>query len=370
MRVAYIVTEDWYFLSHRLPVARAARAAGYEVVVLARDSGRSDDIRAEGFRFEPLDWQRGAFGPATLIREFFAVRSALQRVQPDLLHLVAMKPILIGSLVRALGERVPAIAAFTGLGHVFTGGGIKATLAKTGLRFSLSDKAMHLLFQNRDDQADLLNAIGRRGMESHIIQGSGVDTDHFQPLAEPADGPIAIGMVARMLRSKGPEDLVAAGRILSRQGIAHRMILAGTPDPESHETLAEADMARMRSEPYVTLPGHVTDVRQVWADASIAVLPQRDREGLPKSLLEAAACGRALVATDVPGCRDIVRNGETGLLVPPNNPGALAEALATLIADPVLRKRLGANARALVVERLSAEAVARQTMALYREALA
>ena len=372
MRILYLVTEDWYVLSHRLPVARAARAAGHEVVVAARDSGRGAEIAAEGFRFVPLAWGRGTADPVRLTAEIAAVARLIRDVRPDLIHLVAMKPILVGALARLLAGRPRAIAAFTGLGYLFSGESPRArlfgALARLALTGGLRDPRVTLLFQNADDRATITAALRLDPRSGRIIPGSGIETYRFTALPEPEVTPPAVATVCRMLRSKGVEDLVEASNRLVARGVAHRLIIAGDVDPESRESLTAAELDAMGSAPQIDRRGHVSDVRAVWAEAAVAVLAQRDREGLPKALLEAAASGRPLVATDVPGCREVCRDGETGLLVPPRDPAALADALERLLADAALRRRLGAGARALVEGAMSADAVARATVALYDEA--
>jgi glycosyltransferase involved in cell wall biosynthesis len=197
-----------------------------------------------------------------------------------------------------------------------------------------------------------------------LIPGSGVDVNTLRPVPEPA-GPVTMAFVGRLLADKGVHTLIEAQRLLRAGGSNVELLLAGTPDPANPASANGADLSRWAQMPGVTLLGHVAPIASVWQRAHIAVLPSR-REGLPMSLLEAAACGRPMVATDVPGCREIVRPGETGLLAPVDDPSALAAAIETLAASPELRARYGAAARRFAVECFSAEAIGRQTVALYR----
>lgn len=222
------------------------------------------------------------------------------------------------------------------------------------------------LVQNDDDRAALAT-LGIPPSRIALIGGSGVDVAQLKPQPEPPSPP-TIAFVGRLLDDKGVRTLVAAQRLLRAEGFDVQLLIAGTPDPDNPTSVSEAEAASWSIEPGITCLGHVIDIAQLWSRAHIAVLPSR-REGLPLSLLEAAACGRPMVATDVPGCREIVVPNESGLLVPVDNERALADAIARLISEPALRARLGARARQMAVERFSAEIVGRQTVALYRSLL-
>jgi glycosyltransferase involved in cell wall biosynthesis len=223
--------------------------------------------------------------------------------------------------------------------------------------------------QNPDDAA----ALARFGVPRDciaLIPGSGVDTTFFRPLPQPAGPGLTIALVARMLRSKGVLDAISAVRRLRADGVAVELLLAGPTDPDNPDSLDAAALRALAAEPGVTWLGHVADVRGVWARAQVAVFPSTYGEGVPKALLEAAACGRPIVAADMPGSREVVRHGETGLLVPPGDIIALADAIAALARDPTARARMGAAGRALAVTAFAEPVVAAQTLALYRAMLA
>ncbi|MBX6328753.1 MAG: glycosyltransferase family 4 protein [Pseudolabrys sp.] len=368
--LAYLVTEDWYFLSHRLPMARAARQLGLEVHVVTRVEKGGAAIEAEGFRLHAVAWRRGRMNPLALLANLRAVRRIYRAVDPDLVHHVALEPVIVGSLA-ACGLRCARLNALTGLGFVFSSRTRKARAARPILRALLGRLLRHrratVLVQNRDDRAAIA-ALGVDPRRIALIPGSGVDTDAFVPLPEP-DGPVTVGFVGRLLDDKGVRVLVRAHALLAERGLALRLLIAGEADPASPDSIPATEIAQWRSRSGIELLGHVADIRAVWRQAHIAVLPSR-REGLPKSLLEAAACGRPLVACDVPGCREIARAGINALLVPPDDPAALAEAIARLAGDADLRRRFGAAGRRLVEGELSAAAVARATGALYARLLA
>jgi glycosyltransferase involved in cell wall biosynthesis len=370
-RIVYVVTEDWYFMQHRLPMAYAARDAGFEVHVLSRISDCRAAIEAAGFVPHPLTWRRGSVSPSAAVGAVAEVRKALRQIAPSIVHNVALKPVLLGSLACLRLPRLGVVNSIAGLGSAFLDPSLRARTQRLAMRFMLrgllNRKLTRTIVQNPDDRA-ALEAVGVQGAKIVLIPGSGVDTDLLQPMPEPPL-PIRVAFAGRMLEDKGVRSLVEAHRRLRGQGHDIELLLAGTPDPENPTSISEQELRIWGREPGVTWLGHVEDIRTLWAESHIAVLPSR-REGLPKSLLEAAACGRPLVATDVPGCREVARPGHTGLLVPADAPGPLAEAIAALAADPELRQRMGAAARALAVSKFSAADIGRQTANVYRRLLA
>jgi glycosyltransferase involved in cell wall biosynthesis len=365
----YLVTEDWYFLSHRLPMAKAAQNAGYDVHVATRVGTCSAMIEAHGFRLHPLRWPRGSLNPFARAALCWNVRVLYRRLGPDLVHHVALEPTIIGSLA---ASRLPIVRlnALAGLGFAFTSSTLKArtTRAILGrlLAWLLNRPQSAALVQNTDDRMALMS-LGVSAERIFLIAGSGVDTNALTPLPEPA-GPPTAAFVGRLLDDKGVRTLIAAHELLVRRGRAIQLYLAGEVDPANPASISSDEIRNWARRTGVSMLGQVEDIRDVWAAAHIAVLPSR-REGLPKSLLEAAACGRAIVATDVPGCREIAHAGVNALLVPPDDPAALAEAIDRLAQDRPLREQFGAAGRALVENRFSSARIGRETVALYDELL-
>jgi glycosyltransferase involved in cell wall biosynthesis len=366
LRLLYVVTEDWYFLSHRLPMARAAKKAGFEVHVATRVVDGGAAIGAEGFQLHPVPFARGRLSPLGSLAAVRALRRIHAAVEPEIVHHVALQSTILGSLA-ALGRSFRCVNALTGLGFTFTSGSAKALLLRPLigglLRLLLNRPGQVALVQNPDDRAGML-ALGVAADHIALIPGSGVDVQGLHPLPEPP-GPPTMAFVGRLLADKGIHMLIRAQRLLRQRGANVELLIAGTPDPANPASLSEQEAAALDREPGIRWLGHVDDIAGLWARAHIAVLPSR-REGLPKSLLEAAACGRPLVATDVPGCREVVHPGKTGLLVPFDDAPALADAIERLATSPELRARYGAAARDLAVQRFSAEAIGRQTVDLYR----
>lgn len=363
--ILYLVSEDWYFLSHRLPMAHAALAAGYEVHVATHLNGRGGEIEAHGFQLHPLAWRRGSFNPLDLLGIVRQVRALYRRTQPDLVHLVALQPSIVGSLA-ALGMPFPQLNALAGLGFGFTSATLKGKIVRpilsALLRFLFRRPQAAVLVQNPDDRAAMAS-LGVPSSQIFIVPGSGVDTDRLKPLPEPA-GPVTAGFVGRLLDDKGIRTLVEAHALLMQRGEDIHLLIAGDRDPANPTSIDECEIKAWSKQPGVALLGFVKDIAAVWARSHLAVLPSR-REGLPKSLLEAAACGRAIVATDVPGCREIARPGVNALLVPPDDPAALADAITTLARNPQLRQSFAQAGRHLAENEFSDARIGRQIVAVY-----
>jgi len=368
-RLLYLVTEDWYFVSHRLPMARAARDAGFEVHVATRVDRHGPQIMAEGFHLHALKWRRGSTNPAGFLLAIYRIRTLYKQLAPDLVHHVAMQPSIMGSLA-ALGLPHVRLNAVAGFGFAFTSKTLRARLVRAALSalirrlFNLPRSV--LLVQNVDDRSDAI-ALGLDPGRIALIPGSGVEVDELTPFPEPG-APITAAFVGRLLADKGLHALMAAQELLTRRGRPVRLLLAGEPDPANPASIPPTTIELWRQRPGVVMLGHVPDIRTVWAAAHIAVLPSR-REGLPKSLLEAAACGRPLIATDVPGCREIARDGVNAILVPVDDAPALADAIDRLAGDSELRQRYGAQARRLVETEFSSTRIGEQIVALYRQLL-
>jgi glycosyltransferase involved in cell wall biosynthesis len=366
LRILYVVTEDWYFLSHRLPMARAAREAGYEVHVATRLTHGKEAIEKEGFVPHALGWSRGSLSPWGSFSAILALRRLLRALKPDILHNISLKPVLLGTTA-SLGLSATAVVnSVTGLGTLFIGEAGVSNLARKGTRFALSRLLLRgrsrTVVQNPDDRAFIID-LGVAPDTVVLIPGSGVDTALLVPLPEPPPPPTA-AYVGRMLADKGVLTLVEAFARLGKRGLPLQLLLAGDCDRENPGSLAPEQLREFASLYGIHWLGHVADIREVWARAHFAVLASR-REGLPKSLLEAAACGRAMVATDAPGCREIAIEGETALTVPVGDVAALADAMERLAGDADMRQRFAANARRLVERKFSAEAIGRETVALY-----
>jgi glycosyltransferase involved in cell wall biosynthesis len=364
-RLLYVVNEDWAFLLNRLPMARAAQKAGFEVHVATRVNEGASAIKAEGFTLYPIPLQRGGISPLSAVTAIMALRQITGRIKPDIAHHSGLQCCVFGSIA-AFGRRFPYVSALTGMGYVFTSATWRTQLLRTILKWLLplllGRPGDVVLVQNPDDRAALVD-LGISEARLVLIPGSGVDTDALQPLPEP-EGPITYGFAGRLLTDKGIRALVAAHDIVRAQGLQTHLLIAGNPDPANPASVSLQEVDEWTQRPGITWLGHVNDIASLWKRCHFAILPSH-REGLPGSLMEAAACGRAMIATDAPGCREIVIDEQTGLLVPIEDPQALAQAIVRLATSPELRARYGEAARELVVSKLSAKIIGEQVVRLY-----
>lgn len=372
-RLLFFVSEDWYFFSHRLPLAIAAREAGYEVVLLTRVRDHGSVIEEAGIRVIPLEMSRHGINLIADIAIIWKIISVYRHERPDIVHHVAIKPVLYGSIAARL-TRVPRVVnAVAGLGYLFVSKHIIARLLKwpvvMTLRMLLNRPDSRLILQNPDDAEFLRNRGIARDASIRLIRGSGVDLEIFAATPQPGNSPPVILLPARLLWDKGVDEFVEAAKRLKAAGIAARFVLAGDMDRGNPASVNEADLESWRTIGLVEYWGRRADMPAVFTGADIVCLPSY-REGLPKALIEAASCARPIVATDVPGCREVVINGENGLLVPPRDARALAAALERLVRDDALRATMGARGRNLAEAQFGIKSIVYETMNIYRELLA
>ena len=366
-RLLFLVSEDWYFYSHRMPIARAALAEGLDVAVATRIGEHRHAIESLGIRVFPLTWKRRRISFLEVVRATRQIVAVHRAFRPDVVHHVSLKPILLGSAATVINQATSTVNAVTGLGSTMLpqtfGARIRARVVMRMLAMALRRRGSHAIVQNVDDLR-FLSSLGVPDELVSLIPGSGVDTELFCPVPEPP-GPICVTMVSRMLRDKGVAEFVEAARIVHRKHDNVRFQLVGAPDPENPSSIPEEQLRAWHREGVVSWIGYSGDIPAIWRKSHLAILPSY-REGLPKSLLEAAASGRAIVTTDVPGCRELVQDGSTGVLVRPRSAVDLARGISELIADAGRRHRMGKAARDQVVSIYSERCIVRDTLALYR----
>lgn len=368
-KLCFIVTEDWFFLSHFRGFARAAQAEGFAVSVICNTGPAAARLRAEGFVVVPLPARRRSLNPLALLGHVLALTRLLRREQADIVHLVALKPILSGGMAARLAGVRGRVVALTGTGFLGVSRSLGARCFRGLLRLIarplLGGPQTRWLFENRDDPA--VFGLSPDAADVLIVGGAGVDPDRLFPQPQPVGGTLRVALVARMLWSKGVDLAIEAVRQARAAGADVSLSLYGAPDPANPRAISAATLAALPADGGIVWHGPTDDVAGVWARHHLCCLPSRGGEGLPRSLLEAAACGRAILTTDVPGCRDLVRDGIEGRIVPPDSVPALAAALQQLAADRAGVAAMGEAARARILAGgFTAAAVDGAVAGLYR----
>ncbi|MFN3828185.1 MAG: glycosyltransferase family 4 protein [Micavibrio sp.] len=370
-KLIFVVTEDWYFLSHRLPTVRGAQAAGYDVAVITNAGQARAAIEQAGVRVIPFDFARRSLNPVQAFGQILRLRKLYALEKPQVIHHIAMKPILFGSLAACMTPVPHIVNAFAGLGYVFTSDTMKARSIRTVLvlmfRMLLQRPANITLFQNDDDRILLekLGALRTGKSKTALIRGSGVDIDQYRVDPLPERGDFICVFAGRMIGIKGLPTLKEAFDILKQEAPHIKLWLCGQPDPGNPGSWTQSEIDQWCLEnPNVIHKGHCR-MDEIWPQTHIALQPSYGGEGIPKSLLEAAACGRAIIATDVPGCREMVRDAVNGALVPAYDAKALAAAILKIEQDRDICRRMGQESRAMVEGDLSAAAVMEKARLLY-----
>lgn len=367
--IIFVVNAPEFFLSHRLPLALAALKSGFQVHVATPDGPEVRNISSMGFTHHVVPFTRSGQNLLNELGTLLCLVKLFLRVNPTLVHLITIKPVLYGGIAARLAGIKSVVSAVSGLGTVFLADSVVARLRR-GLvmllyRAAFKQKRLAVIFQNPDDRNVLLGLKALKDDQARMIRGSGVKLEDYPCLPQPS-GKTVVVMAARLLRDKGVLEFVEAARLLQDRGIEVEMRLIGSPDPGNPTSVMQQELEHWKNEGLVELLGFRKDIAVQYAAANIVCLPSY-REGLPKSLVEAAACGRAVITTDVPGCRDAITPGVTGLLVPVKNAVALADAIQTLIKDPELRNSMGQAGRALAEEAFTIEKIVEQHMDIYRD---
>ena len=376
-RLLFVVNEAYFFMTHRLPVARAMATEGWEIHVAAPDDhvwapdGFSvEALEKAGFRYHPIPLSRRGRNPFQEMRTIFALWRVMRVVRPDLVHFLTIKPVIYGGLM-ARAAKVPAVVTtITGLGQMFVEAGSNMAVLRSVVtmlyRFSLAHSNARTIVQNTHDGEVLIRAGAVNRDRIRLIRGSGVNLNEFTPTEQPT-GRLLVILPARLIWEKGVGEFVAAAELLREMGCNARLALIGDTQASNPRAVPADKIEAWAAEGLVEWWGRRTDMPDVLTQSGIVCLPSTYGEGVPKVLIEAAAAGRPIVATDIPGCREIVRHGENGLLIPTSNPQALAEAILQLISDRELRARMGRRSREIAEAEFSEAYVVQQTINIYGE---
>ncbi len=368
IKIALVANTDWYLYNFRLSLAIYLDQLGMQVILISPDGRFVSKIREAGFQWYAWNVGRKSMAPWTEAVALLQIREIYQRVKPDIVHHHTIKPVLYGSwTAKKLG--VPVIVnSITGRGYVFSSADFKAhalsTIAKKLYSFALPNRNCGVVFENEADRQYFLSQKILRSQPTWLIEGVGVDPVRFSPKLEPK-GPPVILLPARMIWDKGVGTLVEAARII-HQATSARFVLAGDVDPGNPASLDRETLQRWSEEEDIEWWGWQEQMETAYAESHIVTLPSFYYEGVPTVLLEAAACGKPMVASDIPGCRAVVIDGINGFLVPPHDPVALAEALLKLVKDPDLRRKMGAAGRELVLKKFDNQVINSATMSVYR----
>ena len=372
MNLLIIVNVDWFFISHRLPIAKQALKNGYEVTIACHFTEHKQELVDLGFNVVDVPFSRSGGGIINEIATIKRIRQVIKDVKPSLIHAVTIKPVLYtGLALKTLKRNIPFVAAISGLGYVFTASNIRAKLtrlvASAFYKIALSQKYKTVIFQNTSDESILTEVASLTTNDKVLIKGSGADLSVYNYLPENINEAVTVVMACRLLKEKGVYEYVEAAKRVKAHYPNADFLLVGTPDLENPNTIKQDEIDEWVSQGLIDYLGHRNDIPDVFSKSNIVCLPSFYGEGVPKVLIEGAACGRAIVTTDNPGCRDAIINGETGITVPIQNSEDLANAIIKLIDNPQLRISMGEKARAFAEAEFDVNSVVSKHLVIYSD---
>jgi glycosyltransferase involved in cell wall biosynthesis len=372
LKIIYFVTVDWFFLSHFIDRAKFIKAAGFEVLVICKFERCRSLIEAEGIRCIPLDLSRKSINPIQMLRLVFNLKKIYRIERPALVHQVALKPILIGTLAAKFSSGISILNAPVGMGYIFTSNSIKALFLRPFVNFALrllmNPNGSYVVFENSDDRNFLIQKGFVQPSKSWLIKGAGVNIKDYNLRLQSDHREVVIVLPARLLWDKGIGDFVNAAKIILDKGLNARFVVVGGHDHHNASNIDSRIIDDWNSKGPVEFWGFQKDMKKIFSLFDIVCLPSY-REGLPKALLEGMAAGLPCVTTNVPGCREVVKNEDNGYLVPPRNPQALADAIQKLILDADLRRKMGMKGRQRILSEFSSKIICEKTFELYKEIL-
>jgi len=369
-KILFIVNVDWFFVSHRLPIALEAIRQGYEVHIVTTVTDKLDLLEKSGLIVHNLSLHRSRSG-ISIFSEFWALLSIIKDITPDIVHLVTIKPVLLGGIASRLANVPAVVSAISGLGFTFHGNGFVFSLRRKFISLfyylSLGHKNQKIIFQNNDDKLKLFKIRKDINNRSVLIQGSGVDLSLYSVVENNFNHPVVM-MAARLLSSKGVREFVQASKIICTDNKNVRFVLLGDTDPLNPESIKKSEISQWKEDGLVEIWGYRSDMNNIIPKANIVVLPSYYGEGLPKILIEAAACGRVVITTDHPGCKDAITQ-KTGVLIPIKNSEALADAIRDLLQNPQKAIKMGEAGRELAEQNYSIEKVCKKHIKIYKDLL-
>lgn len=373
-KIIFVINVDWFFVSHRLPIALKAIEEGYEVHLACSFTDKRAYLENLGINCHSVTFSRSGSSLSCELSSISSIRRLLKDIDVDIVHAVTIKPVLYTGLVLQSIAHGPAfVAAISGLGYVFTANTLRAKLTKLLVslmyKFALRHKRKMVIFQNTTDQAILSDIVNLSGNDRTLIKGSGADLSVYRSQPEPLGTKKIVSMACRLLKEKGVYQFVDAAKIIKAKLPNTEFWLIGNVDPENPNSVSQEDVDAWVAQGVINALGHRSDIPELFAQSHIVTMPSFYGEGVPKVLIEAAACGRPIVTTDNPGCRDAIINEKTGLLVPIKNSEALADALMTLLLDESRRVEMGSQARQYAVNEFDVDNVVAKHLDIYESLL-
>jgi glycosyltransferase involved in cell wall biosynthesis len=370
-KLHFVVNEDWAFVSHFFERAVAAQAAGYSVGISAHCGEKRTVLESTDFTLYPHNISRSGTNPFIEIRNLLAMVKVFRKSQPDIIHLIALKPIVIGAIAARIYGKAQVVCAPIGMGYLFSSSDRKARflqpIVRLVLRRILNLRNTQVIIENDEDCQSLVSGKFVKKSNIQVIKGAGVDLSSYKATPENLDTQI-VTMFARVLRDKGILDFVEAAKLVHHEFPKAVFQLVGDCDPGNPTSFSENEVRSWETVGAIKWLGYRTDVPELLAASNIVCLPSY-REGLPKTLIEACAAQRAIVATDVTGCREVVAHESNGLLTPVRNPKKLAEAISQLLGDPIQRTIFAKNGRVRAETEFASSIVIQRTLAVYEKAL-
>lgn len=373
-KILFVVNVDWFFTSHRLPIALKSISKGYEVHLACTDTGKLQELTRLGINVHELSFSRSGNVLLEELRTFNQLHKVITKIQPDILHAVTIKPVIYSGIVlHTMAKKPKFVAAISGLGYVFSSDNIRAKLTRFIVsilyKLAFKHKAKTIIFQNTTDESILSQVTRLKPVDKVLIKGSGADLNVYTHTEEPVSKSIKITMACRLLKEKGVYEFVEAAKIVKSNCENVEFILAGTPDLDNPNTISQQELDKWQASGIITVVGHCNNIPKLFSQSHIVTMPSYYGEGVPKVLIEASACGRPIVTTDNPGCRDAIIPEKTGILVPIKDVDSLSNALIRLIKSPSLRRTMGIKAREYAINEFDVENVVQKHLDIYGKLL-
>lgn len=369
-KLAFIVNTDWFFVSHRLSLAEVAIAAGFDVHLITNVSNKESVIKQAGVNLHHLPISRKGTNPFSELGTVVRLAKILASIQPNILHLVTPKGVIYGGVLAKFLPKSKVVAAISGLGSVFSdtqgSGLLMRAVVSTLYRVALSGRSTQVIFQNSDDQREISRLVNIPPHNSHLIRGSGVPLNRYQFLPEP-DGVVTVTFASRLLWEKGIGEFIKAANQLAGLGVRARWIVSGQFDQGNPTAITEEEFRALDVNGVIEYVGYSEDIPNLFRESHVIVLPSYYKEGIPRVLLEAAACGRPVVTTDMPGCREAIEPGITGEVIPARDVSSLADVIQKLIESPQMRQEMGKRGRELAEREFDVDLVAARHLEIYRK---